>query len=109
MPDTPTTDTTTITTVQLRRYRLVPEERDAFLDWWRREIPTVRRNHGFGVPFAYLVPETDEFVWAVSYDGDAAAFERAEKQYQQAPDRRAAFEGQPERVREVLVHLVEVV
>jgi hypothetical protein len=96
-------------TVQLRRYRLVPEERAAFLDWFRREIPPVRQQFGFDVLFSYLVPETDEFVWAVSHPGDAAEFQRVEKEYNQSPQRAAAFAGQPNRVREMDIHFVEAV
>ncbi len=94
-------------TVQLRRYRLIPQERAAFLDWFRREIPPVRARFGFEVVFAYLVPETDEFVWAVRHDGDAEEFRRAEEEYSSSPQRAAAFAGQPERLQEMLVHLVE--
>jgi hypothetical protein len=96
-------------TVQLRRYRLIPQERDAFLDWFRREIPPARKQFGFEVLFAYLVPETDEFVWAVGHDGDVAEFRRAEQEYNESPQRAAAFAGQPNRVQEMLVHLVETV
>jgi NIPSNAP len=97
------------TTIQLRRYDLVPGERDAFLAWWRERVLPVRKAHGFEVVFAYLVPETDEFIWAVSHDGDADEFRRAEDEYVQAPDREAAFAGIPERVRALTTHLVEVI
>jgi hypothetical protein len=96
-------------TVQLRRYKLIPEERAAFVEWWRREIPPARTGFGFEVLFGYLVPETDEFVWAVAHEGDTEAFRSAEKEYNASPERAAAFEGQPNRVAEMLVHLVEVV
>jgi hypothetical protein len=98
-----------MTTIQLRRYALIPEERDAFITWWQKEIPLVRRAHGFEILFAYLVPETDEFVWAVSHEGDAEEFARAEAEYEHAPDRLAAFEGVPKRTREMRVNLVQQV
>jgi alkanesulfonate monooxygenase SsuD/methylene tetrahydromethanopterin reductase-like flavin-dependent oxidoreductase (luciferase family) len=96
-------------TIQLRRYKLVPEERAAFVEWWRREIPPARGRFGFEVLFGYLVPETDEFVWAVAHEGDADAFRQAEQEYTGSPERAAAFAGQPDRVREMLVQLVEPV
>jgi hypothetical protein len=96
-------------TVQLRRYKLVPQERAAFVEWWRREIPPARRKFGFEVVFSYLVPETDEFVWAVAHEGDAEAFRRAEQEYTASPERAAAFAGQPERIREMDLHLVQPV
>ena len=95
------------TTVQLRRYRLAPGARESFLAFWRDTVMPVRRDHGFDLVFAYLIPETDEFVWAVSHGGDATAFAEADRAYQESPDRRAAFQDQPRRVVEQLVHLVE--
>jgi hypothetical protein len=96
-------------TVQLRRYKLIPEERAAFVEWWRREIPPARGKFGFEVLFGYLVPETDEFVWAIAHEGDADTFRQAEQEYIGSPERAAAFAGQPDRVKEMLVHLVEPV
>jgi hypothetical protein len=96
-------------TVQLRRYKLVPQEREAFVEWWRREIPPTRGKFGFEVLFGYLVPETDEFVWAVSHEGDAEEFRRVEQEYLASPERAAAFAGQPERVQEMTLNLVEPV
>jgi hypothetical protein len=83
-------------TVQLRRYQLIPEQRAAFLDWWRRWIPSALAAYGLGVPFAYLVPETDEFV-------------RADQEYRASPERAAAFAEPPGGLREMLVHFVEAV
>jgi hypothetical protein len=96
-------------TIQLRRYELVPEERDAFLAWWRERLLPVRKAHGFEIVFAYLLADTDEFIWAVSYDGDAEEFKRAEDEYLKAPDREAAFAGIPQRVRVLKTHLVQAV
>jgi hypothetical protein len=98
-----------VTTVQLRRYELVPGERDAFMAWWRDSLLPVRRAHGFEIIFAYLVAETDEFIWAVSHAGDAEEFKRAEGEYARAPAREAAFAGIPQRVRAIRVDLVEVI
>jgi DNA-binding transcriptional regulator YiaG len=63
-----------VKTIQLRRYTLVEGEYDAFLAWWKEWMPRVRRAAGFGIEFAYGLPETNEFVWAVSAEGDHAAF-----------------------------------
>jgi hypothetical protein len=96
-------------TIQLRRYELVPGEREAFLRWWQERIVPLRRAHGFDVLFAYLVPDTDEFVWAVSHAGDAAGFEHAEGEYTRSAGRAAAFAGIPQRVKGIKVHLVQPV
>jgi hypothetical protein len=96
-------------TVQLRRYRLDPQRSAAFLDWWRREVPPALGAFGLGVPFAYAVPETGEFVWAISHPGDADAFRRAEQEYRASAQRAAAFETIPGGVDEMLVHFAEPV
>jgi hypothetical protein len=96
-------------TVQLRRYELIPDQRAAFLEWWRRWIPPALEAYGLQVPFAYLVPETDEFVWAIAHPGDAEEFRRAEQEYRRSPQRATAFAEPPSGVREMLVHLVEAV
>ena len=57
-------------TTQLRRYVLVDGEYDAFVDWWGRWMPKVRPAAGFTIEFAYGLRETNEFVWAVSAEGD---------------------------------------
>jgi hypothetical protein len=92
-----------MTTTQLRRYQLVPEEVDAFVAWF----PTVvaaREKYGFRVEFAYLDRERNEFTWAVSHDGD---FDAVFEEYNVSPERAAAFEGQPKRVAEMQVGFVE--
>jgi hypothetical protein len=69
----------------------------------------LRQAHGFDVLFAYLIADTDEFVWAVSHAGDAAEFERAEGDYTRSPGRAAAFADLPQRVKSIKVHLVQPV
>ena len=93
-------------TIQLRRYTLVDGEYDAFLDWWREWMPRVRPAAGFAIEFAYGLPETNEFVWAVSAPGDEASFLEQEKTYLSSDERAAAFDGQPQRVAEYNVRFV---
>jgi hypothetical protein len=96
----------TVETVQMRRYELIPKERESFLAWWHSQIVPARAKHGFAIPFAYLVPQTDEFIWGVSHAGDPTKFARAEQTYMDSPERAVAFAGQPDRVRRAQVHLV---
>ncbi len=91
-----------MSTIQLRRYELVPGEMDAFVEWFPNIIP-VRAKFGFTVLFGYADRENNEFVWAVSHDGD---FDAALEQYNASPERAAAFEGQPVRV--ATMHLATV-
>ena len=85
-------------TVQLRRYRIVEGELPAFVDWWRDRLLPARQAFGFALESALVVAETDEFVWAVSVPGDAAAFARLDAAWTSSPERAAAFEGVPQRV-----------
>ncbi|MDE0547402.1 hypothetical protein [Microbacterium sp. C7(2022)] len=93
-------------TVQLRRYTLVEGEYDAFVAWWNEWMPKVRPAAGFAIDFAYGLPETNEFVWAVSAEGDADAFIALEETYMASAARAEAFAGIPQRVADYNVSLV---
>ncbi|MCC6438556.1 MAG: hypothetical protein IT196_26275 [Acidimicrobiales bacterium] len=84
-------------TVQLRRYELLDGVMDEFVAWFPG-IVEVRRQYGFTVEFAYADRAANQFVWAVSHDGDEAAFKAAEAVYSDSPERAARFAGQPQRV-----------
>ncbi|MET0780043.1 MAG: hypothetical protein ABWY26_12245 [Microbacterium sp.] len=94
-------------TVQLRRYTLVDGEYDAFLAWWEEWMPRVRPAAGFAIDFAYGLPETSEFIWAVSAEGDRAAFVALEEAYMASDARAEAFDGIPQRVAEYNVRFVD--
>lgn len=96
-----------VKTIQLRRYTLVDGEYDAFVAWWESTMPTVRPAAGFAIEFAYGVRETNEFVWAVSAEGDREAFLELEATYLASAGRAAAFEGVPQRVAVSQTQLIE--
>jgi hypothetical protein len=91
--------------VQLRRYEVVPGELDGLIEWFPR-IVAVREQYGFKVEFAYADRENNEFIWAVSHDGD---FDAAFEVFMESPERAAAFEGQPKRVDEIHLAMVDTV
>ena len=93
-------------TIQLRRYTLVDGEYDAFVAWWQAWMPQVRPGAGFAIEFAYGLRETNEFVWAVSAEGDEAAFLTLEAEYMASDARAEAFAGLPQRVAEYNVRFV---
>ncbi|QTX05365.1 hypothetical protein [Agromyces archimandritae] len=95
-------------TVQLRRYVINEGLYERFVEWWHEWMPKVRPKMGFAIEFAYSIPETREFVWAVSAPGDAEAFRALEETYMTSPERAAAFEGQPVWVESVDIRLVDV-
>ncbi len=74
-----------MTSVQLRRYEIKPGEMEAFLEAVRTAF-VVREQYGFGVAFALIDDERNEFVWAVTHDGDFLA---AEAEYYGSPERAA--------------------
>ena len=94
-------------TIQFRRYTLVAGEYDAFVAWWQEWMPRVRPAAGFTIDFAYGLRETDEFVWAVSADGDQDAFLELERVYMASEARAEAFAGVPQRVAEYNIRFVD--
>jgi hypothetical protein len=71
--------------VQLRRYEIKPGEMDQFLTAVRAAFE-VREQYGFSVAFALVDDENNQFVWAVTHEGDFAA---AEQEYYASPERAA--------------------
>lgn len=84
--------------VQLRRYRIVEGQLDAFVEWWRDRLLPARTAFGFTLESALIVPETDEFVWSVSVDGDEEALARLDAAWAASAERAAVFDGVPQRV-----------
>jgi hypothetical protein len=74
-----------MSSVQLRRYEIKPGEMEPFLEAVRAAFP-VREQYGFTVEFALVDEERNQFVWAVSHDGD---FTTAEAAYYASPERAA--------------------
>ena len=68
--------------IELKRYGIKPDGWEAFLSIWKR-IVTVRKRHGFAVPFAYADREKNMFTWAVSHD----EFDHAARLYYDDPER----------------------
>ena len=85
-------------TIQLRRYTLVDGEYDAFLAWWQEWMPRVRPAAGFAIDFAYGLRSSNEFIWAVSAEGDEEAFLATEKAYLASEARAEAFADVPQRI-----------
>src|SRR5690349_8228599 len=84
-PRTATTSVDVMSSVQLRRYEIKPGEMEQFLEAVRAAFP-VREQYGFTVEFALVDEERNQFLWAVSHDGDFAA---AEVAYYEPPERAA--------------------
>ena len=74
-----------MTSVQLRRYEIKPGEMEPFLAGMPG-VFAVREQYGFTVAFALVDDENNEFVWAVTHDGD---FDAAGQAYYDSPERAA--------------------
>lgn len=80
-------------TTQLRDYRVDPAHLDEFLDAWRRQVPPLRRAHGFEVR-AWVVRDEARLVWIVSHPGSREDFEKADAAYYASAER-GAFDPDP--------------
>jgi hypothetical protein len=72
--------------VQLRLYTIDKGKLDDFADAWRRGVYPLRTKMGYRIPFAAKIPETNQFIWILEYDGPEAW-----------KDKEAAYYGSPER------------
>jgi hypothetical protein len=54
---------------QLRVFTINRGQMDRFVDAWVRGVPPLRLKHGFRIDGAWVVPERNEFLWVLSYDG----------------------------------------
>ena len=93
-----------MTSVQLRRYEIKPGEMDAFLNAVRGAF-AVREQYGFGIAFALVDEERNEFVWATTYDGDFAA---AEAEYYASPERAGLPDNPADHIATMHVGMVRV-
>lgn len=73
-------------TVQLRIYAIKPGKMDAFLKGWIGDVYPLRRKHGFRIPGAWAIQETNTFVWLLEYDGPEG-FEAKDAAYYASEDR----------------------
>jgi hypothetical protein len=79
-------------TVELRRYEIKPGHMAAFVEWWPRLVP-VREQYGFRVLFAFVDETMNQFIWAVSHDGDLA---QADAEYHASPELAKVEESEPD-------------
>jgi hypothetical protein len=54
---------------QLRVFTINRGKLDEFTQAWRAGVYPLRRKHGFTVPVAWAVPDTNQFVWLLCYAG----------------------------------------
>ena len=93
-----------MTSVQLRRYEIKPGEMEAFLEAVRAAF-VVREQYGFTVEFALVDEGRNQFVWAVSHEGD---FATAEAEYYASPERAALPDNPADHIDVMHIGMVKV-
>ncbi len=92
--------------IQMRRYELVPELLEHFIEWWAA-IPAGRALYGMTVLAAYVDRSGHEFTWILESDGDNEAFAAAEAAWMSSAERAALFAGQPKHTVQIHVSMVD--
>jgi hypothetical protein len=90
---------------QLRRYTIADGQMDRMIAWFPNIIPA-REKYGFTVDWAYADRENNQFVWSTSHPGD---FDGALAEYNESPERKAAFVDFESPVTDMVVSMVEQV
>lgn len=54
---------------QIRRYRIAPGKMDDFVEAWRDGVVPLRKRLGFSIQGAWVIEESNEFLWIIDYDG----------------------------------------
>ena len=74
-------------TKQLRMYTVRPGEMDAWCAEWREHIVPLRKKFGFDVLAAWVVDETNQFVWVIEHGGPEE-WAKSDSRYYQSPERK---------------------
>lgn len=73
--------------VQLRLYTIDKGRLDDFATAWRAGVYPLRLKMGYQIPFAGKIPETNQFIWLVTYDGPEP-WEQKEAEYYGSAERK---------------------
>ena len=75
-------------THQLRIYTINRGKLPAFTQAWLQGVYPLRLKHGFSIDGAWVIEQTNQFVWLIGYDGPET-WEATEKAYYDSPERLA--------------------
>lgn len=54
---------------QIRRYQIASGEMNGFVELWRETVVPLRKRLGFTVEGAWVIDDSNEFLWIIGYDG----------------------------------------
>jgi hypothetical protein len=81
---------------QVRRYRIEPEKMDEFVAEWRDGVVPLRERLGFIVDGAWVIEDSNEFLWIIGYDGPEGLAAGNEAYY--ASEERKSMDPDPARL-----------
>ncbi len=81
---------------QLRLCTINRDSLSQFVEEWQKTVLPLRTEHGFQILSAWIIKETSQFAWLISYDGDES-WESKEKAYY-ASARRKGLDPDPARL-----------
>ncbi len=73
--------------VQLRLYTIDKGKLDDFANAWRAGVYPLRTKMGYRIPFAAKIPQTNQFIWLLTYDGPDS-WEKKEAAYYGSDERK---------------------
>lgn len=73
--------------MQLRLYTIDKGRLEDFANAWRAGVYPLRLKMGYQIPFAAKIPDTNQFVWLLAYDGPES-WEQKEAAYYASPERK---------------------
>jgi NIPSNAP protein len=72
---------------QLRMYTINRGKMDEFVRAWKAGVSPLRQRLGFRIDGAWVIPERNQFVWLLSYDG--IDWDARDAAYYASPERKA--------------------
>ncbi len=91
---------------QIRMYTINRGMMDTFVKAWKTGVVPLREQAGFTVGGAWVVRETNQFVWILNYTGPKS-WEAANEDYYGSPGRKALQPDPASMIARMETHMVE--
>ena len=92
--------------VHVGRHRISEGKLDQFVEEWRSGVVPLREAFGFTFLGAWSLPQTHEFVWVVSHEGD---FDEANRSYYESAERKSLTPDPAIHIEKATIEPAEVV